>query len=440
MPAETFGNYRVVSKVGSGGMGTVFLAEHERISRRAAIKVLAAELAHNPDILRRFFNEARATSLMQHPGIVEVLDCGVHEPTGRPYIVMEYLEGETLAARLARMGRMGWERACERGREIAEALRIAHQHGIVHRDLKPENVFLVAGGEPGAREAIKVLDFGVAKLLHEAQSVSSTHPGKLLGTPEYMAPEQCGGPGEVDERTDIYALGCLLYELLCGEPPFTARTLGELVVAHLSRVAPAASSRAPFVPAPLDRLIGRMLSKRPADRPRDMGQVAQALAAILEGTFARAEPPATTIARDAPSSTTVAGAGDATPSPSPREAGRGSGTGEPDRHRRVWLAVAGVGVAVIAATAIAVVRAPAAAVATLPAPPPPSPRAPSPPSSPAPAPPPSLAPPTPGAAVTSETPTPRAAEPPAVRRAAARRPRAPAQRSPERDSDGIVDL
>jgi serine/threonine-protein kinase len=415
MPAETFGNYRVVSKVGSGGMGTVFLAEHERISRRAAIKVLAAELADNQDILRRFFNEARATSLIQHPGIVEVLDCGVHEPSGRPYIVMEYLEGETLAALLRRAGRMSWERACERAREIAEALRVAHQHGIVHRDLKPENVFLVAGGEPGARAVLKVLDFGVAKLLHESQSVSRTHPGKLLGTPEYMAPEQCGGPGAVDERTDIYALGCLLFELLCGEPPFTERTLAELAVAHLSRAAPPASSRAPFVPAPLDRLIARMLAKRAADRPRDMGDVAQALAAILERTFARAVTP-TTMARSPLS-------------PSPRQAGTGSGRGAPDPHQRVWLAVAGLGVALIAATAIAVVRAPVARVATLPA------ATPKPPSQPRPTPPPAAA-----AAPVPPSEIPSTAVPPAPRRASARRPRAPAQRAPERDSDGIVDL
>jgi serine/threonine-protein kinase len=428
MPAETFGNYRVVSKVGSGGMGTVFLAEHERISRRAAIKVLAAELADNPDVLRRFFNEARATSLIQHPGIVEVLDCGVHQPSGQPYIVMEYLEGETLAAHLGRAGRLSWDQACERAREIAEALRVAHQHGIVHRDLKPENVFLVAGGAPGARAAVKVLDFGVAKLLHESQSVSRTHPGKLLGTPEYMAPEQCGGPGEIDERTDIYALGCLLFEVLCGEPPFTERTLAELAVAHLSRAAPAASSRAPFVPAPLDRLIARMLAKRPADRPRDMGQVAEALAAVLEGTFARPAP-AATIAR-------------AALSPSPREAGRWA----PDPHRRAWLAVAGLGVAMIAGTAIAVLRAPAAAVApvaTVPAaaprarPPSPPPGAPTPAPSlpPAPAPPPAAA-----AAPLPASEIPRTAAPPAARRASARRPRAPAQRSPQRDSDGIVDL
>src|SRR5262249_49285938 len=154
----------------------------------------------NADLLRRFFVEARATSVIRHPGIVDVLDCGLHD-SGRPYIVMEYLEGETLERHIQRAGRLPWNEACATAARIAAALAAAHRHGIVHRDVKPANVMLVSDG----RGALKILDFGIAKLLGDAASPARTHPGKLLGTPEYMAPEQCDGSGGVDERSDIYS-------------------------------------------------------------------------------------------------------------------------------------------------------------------------------------------------------------------------------------------
>jgi serine/threonine-protein kinase len=296
MIGETCGNYRIVSRLGSGAMGTVFLAEHSRIERRAAIKVLSRELAGSPELLRRFFNEARATSSIRHPGIVEVLDCGVHE-SGQPYIVMEYLEGQTLEAQLARAGRARWDRASATAARIAAALAAAHRRGIIHRDVKPANVFLVADAGPEA--AVKVLDFGVAKLLSDSQSTLRTHPGKLLGTPEYMAPEQCGGEGAIDERTDVYALGCLLYEMVCGRPPFSGEKISDLIVAHRSVLPPAASAEVPGLPTELDELIGSMLSKRPAERPRTMDEVAQALRRLAE--YAAAElSPRTTLARPAP--------------------------------------------------------------------------------------------------------------------------------------------
>ena len=244
MIGETFGNYRLVLRLGSGAMGTVFLGEHERIARRAAIKVLAPEFSANVEILRRFFDEARATSLIHHPGIVEVLDCGVHPEGQRPYIAMEYLPGETLADRLERAGTFPWREACAIAKQIADGLGAAHRHRIVHRDVKPANVMLVADPDAPAPEpappVVKVLDFGVAKLLHDTQSGARTHPGKLLGTPEYMAPEQCGGEGTVDARADIYALGCVLFEMVAGHPPFLAADLSELIVAHRWREPPGA--------------------------------------------------------------------------------------------------------------------------------------------------------------------------------------------------------
>jgi serine/threonine-protein kinase len=235
MIGETFGNYRIVRRLGSGAMGTVFLGEHERIVRAAAIKVLAPEFATNAEILGRFFDEARATSLIRHPAIVEILDCGVHSD-GQPYITMEYLEGETVADLLERVGAVAWPEACSIAAQIADGLGAAHRHRIVHRDVKPANVMRLGDpqGLPNVAPSpvIKVLDFGVAKLLHESRSGARTHPGKLLGTPEYMAPEQCGGEGTIDARTDIYALGCVLYEMVSGNPPFPVDTLNDLIVAH----------------------------------------------------------------------------------------------------------------------------------------------------------------------------------------------------------------
>jgi serine/threonine-protein kinase len=285
MIGETVGNYRLVLRLGSGAMGTVFLGEHERIARRAAIKVLSPELARDTAILERFFVEARATSLIRHPAIVEVLDCGVHAPEQRPYIVMEHVPGETLSAHLERAGRLDWRDACATARQIADGLAAAHDHRIVHRDVKPANVML-AGGDPRA-PIVKLLDFGVAKLLQE--TLSRTHPGELLGTPEYMAPEQCGGEGAIGERTDIYGLGCVLFEMICGRLPFPAKRLGELILAHQWAAPPLASAYAQLPPA-LDRLIAGMLAKRPEDRPADMASVARVLGELLEERRPPAQP------------------------------------------------------------------------------------------------------------------------------------------------------
>jgi serine/threonine-protein kinase len=284
MIGETFGNYRIVRRLGSGAMGTVFLGEHERIARSAAIKVLAPEFAVNSEILGRFFDEARATSLIRHPAIVEILDCGVH-PSGQPYITMEYLEGQTLAEVLERVGAIPWPQACAVAIQIAGGLGAAHRHRIVHRDVKPANVMRrddpEAPPDVGPAPRIKVLDFGVAKLLQDSRSGVRTHPGKLLGTPEYMSPEQCGGEGTIDARTDIYALGCVLYEMVSGNPPFPVDNLNDVIVAHRWREPPAAASAAD-VPLALDRLIARMLAKRQEHRPAGMDEVARGLSEVLE--------------------------------------------------------------------------------------------------------------------------------------------------------------
>jgi len=274
MIGDALGNYRLVAQIGSGSMGVVFLAEHQRIERRVAIKLLGPELVSDQRALQRFFNEARATSRIRHPGIVEVFDCDV-DATGRAYIVLEHLEGETLADRVRRAGKLHWSAAGLIARRVADALGAAHEKGIVHRDLKPENIFLVGNGrDPTA--AVKVLDFGVAKLLASEAVARLTMRGTMVGTPEYMSPEQCAG-AEVDHRADIYALGCILFEMLTGQPPFVTSTVRELVLAHRFRPAPPAAASCADLPAWLADLLARMLAKEPDRRPASMHEVHKSL-------------------------------------------------------------------------------------------------------------------------------------------------------------------
>jgi serine/threonine-protein kinase len=274
MIGDALGNYRLVAQLGSGSMGVVFLAEHQRIERRVAIKLLAPELVRDEHVLQRFFNEARATSLTRHPGIVDVFDCDV-DRSGRAYIVMEHLEGETLAERLRRGGKLHWSAACLIARRVADALAAVHEKGIVHRDLKPENVFLVANGRDPAA-AVKVLDFGVAKLLTAGAVARLTMRGTVVGTPEYMSPEQCAGT-EVDHRADIYALGCILFEMLTAQPPFVTATVRELVLAHRFQPPPSVVASCSGVPGWLGQLLERMLAKEPDRRPASMHEVSTAL-------------------------------------------------------------------------------------------------------------------------------------------------------------------
>jgi serine/threonine-protein kinase len=283
MIGRSIGSYTIVDKLGSGGMGEVYLAEHRRIARRAAIKFLLPSLSRDSDVVSRFFNEARATSLIKHPGIVEIFDCDVIED--RAYIVMEYLEGESLGAALDRVGSFAGEFAsvASVGGQIAGALSAAHAKGIIHRDLKPENVFLALDDGGDGRFTVKILDFGIAKLAGESAlgAGSNTRTGSVLGTPVYMSPEQCRGLSTVDHRADIYALGCIMFEMVTGRHVFVKEAPGDLLVAHIHEVAPRASSFTPGIPAPLDDLIARMLAKDPGDRPLSMAAVVAELEELL---------------------------------------------------------------------------------------------------------------------------------------------------------------
>jgi serine/threonine-protein kinase len=280
MIGQTVGGYVILDRIGAGGMGEVYLGEHRRLERRAAIKFLLPGLSKDAGLVARFFNEARALSRIQHPGIVDVFDCDVFED--RAFIVMEYLQGESLAAVVDRVGGIGDDPnsvAAVIG-QIANALAAAHAKGIIHRDLKPENIFLALGRQMPF--GVKILDFGIAKLAEDNfGETSHTRPGSLLGTPSYMAPEQCRGVSGIDHRVDVYALGCITFELLAGRKVFEMEAPGDLIVAHIQTQAPRLAACVPGVPAALDDLVARMLAKNPADRPQSMEEVISTLAAML---------------------------------------------------------------------------------------------------------------------------------------------------------------
>jgi serine/threonine protein kinase len=287
MLGRSLGNYQVVSKIGEGGMGVVYLARHVTLGRPAAVKVLHPELTSNQDIVTRFFNEARAATAVRNPGIVEVFDFGFLEDRSA-YIVMEYLEGESLGARMRR-GRSTIAVTLTIVRAIARALHAAHEQGIVHRDLKPDNVFLVPDSELPSGERVKLLDFGIAKLASVGGEASHTRTGTVMGTPTYMAPEQCRGAGSVDHRADLYALGCVAYEMLCGQPPFVAEGAGDVIARHLYFQPSPLRSHRPDLPAEIDDLVLWLLQKDPGARPATAMDLVRTVERLLG-----AAPPAVT--------------------------------------------------------------------------------------------------------------------------------------------------
>jgi eukaryotic-like serine/threonine-protein kinase len=272
-------NYEVVSLLGEGGMGTVYLALHPIMGRKAAVKVLKPELARDESLVTRFFNEARAANAIRHPNIIDIIDVGMLPEENVPYMLMEFLEGESLSTRLERIRQLPVETAVEVALQTASALAAAHSKGIVHRDLKPDNLFLVPDEMIALGERVKVLDFGIAKLRDDMRGSSmKTRTGAIMGTAAYMSPEQCQGLIErIDHRTDIYALGIILYEMLCGAPPFVSEGFGDIIIMHVMRPPEPPQSKNPAIPDAVAAAILCALAKDPADRFQTMAEFQAAL-------------------------------------------------------------------------------------------------------------------------------------------------------------------
>ena len=269
--------YRIHDLVGRGGMGAVYRAEHLALGNAVAVKVLRSSHGTHADIVRRFQREAVAASQIRHPGIVEVTDFG-RTPDGRFYLAMELVEGETLGRRLARLGPLPPTEAMTLVRELARALGAAHARGIYHRDIKPENVLLGRDG------SIKLADFGIARLAEGPRDARETAAGLIFGTPHYMSPEQAAGQRQ-DGRSDVYALGVLLFELLTGAPPYLGASATHVLAAHLLSPVPRLPAQGPHGPIPpqLADLVARMMAKTAADRPASMTDVEASLEAVLAG-------------------------------------------------------------------------------------------------------------------------------------------------------------
>src|SRR5512143_3682836 len=261
-------HYHVERELGHGGMATVYLAQDLKLPRPVALKVLRPELAAalGPE---RFLREVRITARLNHPHILPLLVSG--EARGFLYYVMPYVEGESLRDRLTREKQLPLDDALQIAREVADALSYAHSHGVIHRDIKPENILLES------RHAV-VADFGIARAVSVAGGERLTGTGLAVGTPAYMSPEQATGESDLDGRSDEYALGCVLYEMLAGEPPFTGPTPQAVVAKRLSTPPPAVSILRDTVPAGVEAALSRALARTPADRWPTAAEFAAALA------------------------------------------------------------------------------------------------------------------------------------------------------------------
>jgi eukaryotic-like serine/threonine-protein kinase len=277
---QTVGNYLVTQKLGEGGMGSVYLAEHPTIGKKVALKILHAEFASNPEVADRFFTEAKAVNAIGHPNIVDIVDYGVIQsgPGGRDrlvYFIMEYLNGPALSHVIRTESPLAPERALTIALQVADALASSHKSSIVHRDLKPDNIILIRRGREN--DFVKLLDFGIAKLTgSDGLSSHKTRTGLVLGTPAYMSPEQCEGRATVDHRTDIYALGVVLYEMLVGRVPFIGEGYGEILVQHLTQQ-PIPPSQYRMMSPHVEQVVLKALEKRPDMRFPTMDEFMRAM-------------------------------------------------------------------------------------------------------------------------------------------------------------------
>jgi serine/threonine protein kinase len=267
--------YLLTRLIVEGGMGTVFEAIQLRLQKRVAVKVMVSELAANAEALARFRREVEVTSQLAHPHVIQLLDFGV-APTGQPYLVMEYLDGEDLSQRLARVGRLPLPAAVDILRQISSALAVIHAKGIVHRDLKPGNVFLLP--RDGITDFVKVVDFGISKV--KSASTKLTRAFTMVGTPECMAPEQATARvDDVDHRSDQWALACMVWQMLCGAMPFRGASLNELLERIVHEDPASLVAQVPGLPPAVEQVLRRALQKRQDDRFPTVSAFARALEA-----------------------------------------------------------------------------------------------------------------------------------------------------------------
>ncbi|GMV12445.1 MAG: hypothetical protein AMXMBFR56_06690 [Polyangiaceae bacterium] len=273
------GKYKLTRLLGRGGMGSVWEGVHNSLGTHVAVKFIETEFVDSHEARSRFENEARAAARLVSKHVVKVYDHGVMND-GRPFIVMEYLAGEPLDARLSKFGRLSLQETAAIVQQVARALTKAHEVGIVHRDLKPENVFLVRDDEDGT-EVAKVVDFGIAKFTDSSSGLSSsTRTGSVLGTPYYMSPEQARGLRSVDQRSDLWSLVVIAYRCVVGALPFVGEAVGDLLVQICVAPTPIPSQKVPGIPPAFDAWIARGLAKEPGERFQTALETADALAVL----------------------------------------------------------------------------------------------------------------------------------------------------------------
>ncbi len=271
MIGQKLGSFRIEEKIGSGAMGVVYRAVHETTGRPAAIKVLVAEVAQRGNASKRFRREADILQQFRHPNIVRFFAVGRSQ--GTSYFAMEYVRGRTLDDLLTERGTLPWKEAAAVGLQLCEALQYTHERGVFHRDLKPSNLMIAEDG------TVKLTDFGIAK---DEDATALTATGRTLGTAAYMAPEQIRGTPETSHKTDLYSLGCMLYQLLVGEAPFQGSSHIILMHAHLSQKAPRAGEKVEELPRAFDALVTQLMEKDPTDRPWDAAAVGLVLSDLLQ--------------------------------------------------------------------------------------------------------------------------------------------------------------